>query len=267
MSAEQTPAARAAAEAASAAAREAGVIAPVTFDEVTESTNSTAMRLAAEGAPEWSVVVAGHQTGGRGRLGRTWVSEPGDALLCSVILRPEGLAAEDAGLLTLLAGVAMTEASRVALGVTVGCKWPNDIMVGERKAGGLLAESLLVEGRLEAVVIGAGVNVRRAPSGVADATALGGPEDDPSKLMTAFLFCLKQRYQPGSATFASEVLAPYRKVCDTIGRRVRAQTTEGEQVEGRAVDVDDRGNLQIEVESDGGGIRTVAFGDIAHMSE
>ena len=88
-------------EAIREAVREAGLDAAVTYREVTESTNTTAMRLAADGADEWTLVVAGHQTGGRGRLGRTWMSEPGQSLLFSLVLRP-ALAPADAGLITLL---------------------------------------------------------------------------------------------------------------------------------------------------------------------
>jgi BirA family biotin operon repressor/biotin-[acetyl-CoA-carboxylase] ligase len=246
------------------AVREAGIgDAPVRFDDVTESTNTTALRLATEGAPEWSVVVAGHQTGGRGRLGRTWVSEPGQALLCSVVLRPEGLSPDRAGLLTLLAGVAMVEAARVGFGVTAGCKWPNDIMVGEKKAGGLLAESLVEDGRLSAVVIGAGVNVAAAPADMRDATALGVEGDDPSKLLTSFLFCLKQRYAADSADFARTVAEAYRPLCVTFGRSISATTTDGRTIEGVATDIDDQGNLLVEV---GGRGETVAFGEIAHLS-
>src|SRR6266540_6240672 len=84
------------------ALRAAGIDAPVHYDEVTESTNTTALDMAARGEPEWTVVAAGHQTGGRGRLGREWLSEPRGSLLFSFVLRPP-LPPERALLLTLLA--------------------------------------------------------------------------------------------------------------------------------------------------------------------
>jgi BirA family biotin operon repressor/biotin-[acetyl-CoA-carboxylase] ligase len=259
MTAEQTQALR-----AEQAAREAGIDAPLTFHEVVESTNTTALRLAEDGCPEWSVVVAGHQTDGRGRLGRTWIAQPGDALLCSVVLRPESLGPQQAGLLTLLAGVAMTEAARVACRAAVTCKWPNDIMVGKGKAGGILAESIVVDGRLRAVVIGAGVNVRAAPPGIKGAAALGTPADDPSKLLTAFLFCMKQRYRPGDDAFGPTVLSAYREVCSTLGGNVRATTLDGRSIEGLAADVDERGNLLVDGASNEGQ-ETVAFGEVEHL--
>src|SRR5438093_12004733 len=107
---------------------EAGIDAPVHYENVTGSTNTMALALAAGGDPEWTVVAAGHQTGGRGRLGRGWVSEPGGSLLFSFVLRPS-LAPERALLLTLLAGVAMAEACRLVGGAEVACKWPNDLVV------------------------------------------------------------------------------------------------------------------------------------------
>src|SRR5437763_13480806 len=90
------------------AMRRAGLDAPVHYDEIAESTNTIALDMAARGEPEWTVVGAGHQTGGRGRLGREWVSEPGASLLFSFLLRPR-LPPDRALLLTLLAGVAMAE--------------------------------------------------------------------------------------------------------------------------------------------------------------
>lgn len=241
------------------AAREAGIEIPLRYHDVTESTNTTALRLADEGAPEWTIVVAGHQTGGKGRLGRTWLSEPGAALLCSVVLWPD-LEASRAGLLTLLAGVAMAEAARVACDAEVRCKWPNDLMVGERKAGGILAESAVAAGRLTHVVIGAGVNVAAAPADAPRAASLGG--GDPAVLLQAYLSCLKQRYHPGDEAFAEELLEAYRRASSTIGRRVRAMTTDGRTIDGVATGVDASGNLL--VESDGE-TEVVAHGEIAHL--
>ena len=85
------------------------VTAPVRADEVTPSTNATAAAMAHDGAPQWTLVSAAHQTDGRGRLGRAWEDVPGRALMFSMVLRPSGLAPNRAGLLSLLAGAAMTD--------------------------------------------------------------------------------------------------------------------------------------------------------------
>jgi len=241
------------------AAKEAGVVVPLRFEEVTESTNSTAMKLASEGAEEWTLVVAGHQTGGRGRLGRTWISEPGQALLFSLVLRPELVAAQ-AGLMTLLAGAAMAEAARVSCAVKVTCKWPNDLMVGDGKAGGILAESAIAGDRIQHVALGVGANVRSAPAGVPEAASLGG--GDSAVLLSAFLWCFKHLYHPSAPDFAAKVIDAHRAVSATLGRQVLAETLDGRSVEGLAVDLDSRGNLVVE----SGGVReTVGFGEIAHL--
>lgn len=246
-------------EAIREAVREAGLDGAVTYQEVADSTNTTAMRMAAEGADEWTLVVAGHQTGGRGRLGRTWMSEPGKSLLFSLVLRPE-IAPADAGLLTLLAGVAMAEAARVSCNASVACKWPNDLMVEGGKAGGILAESSVVGDRIEHVVVGVGVNVGSAPN-VEGASSLGG--GDPAVLLSAFLWCFRQRYLPGNQDFARMVIEAHRAVSATLGREVTARTSDGRSVVGLAVDLDDRGNLIVEADDRR---ETVGFGEIAHLS-
>jgi BirA family biotin operon repressor/biotin-[acetyl-CoA-carboxylase] ligase len=97
----------------------AGLSAPVRWDDVTASTNATALALAADGCPTWTLVGAGHQTAGRGRHGRTWVDRPGAALMCSVVLRP--WEPERVGLVSLAAGAAIAEAASEASGLDVRC--------------------------------------------------------------------------------------------------------------------------------------------------
>ena len=109
------------------------------YHEEIESTNAEARRLANDGAPEGTVVIAENQLKGRGRLGRTWTSPPGKGLLFSVILRPE-LAMTDAHLLTLTTGNAVAEAIEAQVKIPVHLKWPNDLIVDNKKAGGILLE-------------------------------------------------------------------------------------------------------------------------------
>jgi BirA family biotin operon repressor/biotin-[acetyl-CoA-carboxylase] ligase len=235
-----------------------GLRAPVRFDEVTRSTQERALTMAAGGAPEWTLVAAGHQTQGRGRLGRRWRDEPGRALMFSVVLRPE-LSPELGGLLTLLAGACLVEAARRVTGRSASCKWPNDILVDERKAGGILAESVVAGDRFEHVVLGVGVNLGSAPPGVPDAGALDAGDEE---LLRAFLETFVRRYEPAHPAFAASVVDAYRPVCATIGRRVRARTTAGTTVEGTAVDVDEAGGLVVRTE---GGPLVVRFGAIEHL--
>ncbi|MEW6032457.1 MAG: biotin--[acetyl-CoA-carboxylase] ligase [Bacillota bacterium] len=125
------------------------------FDEVT-STNDIALDLVREGAPEGAAVIAGSQTRGRGRDGRTWLSAPGRGLWLSIVLRP-GLTYPDSGLLPVVAGSGLVLALR-DLGLPALVKWPNDIWVRGRKIAGVLVESCSNGGRLEAAVVGVGLN-------------------------------------------------------------------------------------------------------------
>lgn len=235
-----------------------GVEAPVRFDEVTRSTQLTALALAEAGAPEWTLVAAGHQTEGRGRLGRDWVDEPGRALMFSLVLRPE-LPLGRGGLISLLAGWALAAACREVAGVDARCKWPNDLLVGDGKAGGILAESVLAGDRFDHVVVGVGVNLGAAPD-VPGAAALA--DADAAALLDAFLEAFSRRYEPGHPAFPGATAAAYREVCATLGTRVRATTTEGRVVEGDAVDVNDTGALIVRTEA---GTETVRFGEIEHL--
>jgi BirA family biotin operon repressor/biotin-[acetyl-CoA-carboxylase] ligase len=241
-----------------------GVDAPVGWQEVTRSTQEDARRLAADGAPEWTLVAAGHQTQGRGRLGRAWEDEPGSALLFSLVLRPE-LPPDRGGLLTLLAGWAAASACR-DLGREVACKWPNDLLLGEppreRKVGGILGESELGAEGFAFVVLGLGVNLGPAPpSGAAGAGSL---EDvDAAALLEGFLGHFAARYEPAHPAFAGAVLEGYRTVSATLGRTVLATTADGHLgVKGEAVDVDETGALVVRTEE---GLRAVGLGEVEHL--
>jgi BirA family biotin operon repressor/biotin-[acetyl-CoA-carboxylase] ligase len=236
----------------------AGLRAPVRFDEVTRSTQAAALALAADGAPEWTLVAAGHQTAGRGRLGRTWTDDPGRALMFSFVLRPE-LDPARGGVLSLLAGLAVAEACDEAAGVRAACKWPNDVLLGGRKAAGVLAESSLAAGRIEHVVVGIGVNLGSPPEGIPGATAV---DADAEEVLGAFFRAFAGRYRPSSQAFAVDVLGAYRDRCATLGAVVRARTTGGDLVEGEAVDVDEHGGLVVRTP---GGVAVVRFGEAEHL--
>jgi BirA family transcriptional regulator, biotin operon repressor / biotin---[acetyl-CoA-carboxylase] ligase len=236
----------------------AGLSAPVRFEEVTRSTQETASRLAEDGAPEWTLVAAGHQTEGRGRLGRTWTDEPGGALLFSLVLRP-ALPPELGGLLSLLAGAALAEACQEVTDEVAVCKWPNDVLVSGRKAGGILAESRIAGDRFEFVALGVGVNLGTPPAELPEAGAVQAEDAD---LLAAFLRAFAGRYRTGDPEFARAIVAAYRTRCATLGTTVRARTGRGAVVEGEAVDVDETGALMVRV---GEGIETVRFGEVEHL--
>jgi BirA family biotin operon repressor/biotin-[acetyl-CoA-carboxylase] ligase len=232
----------------------------VRYDDVTDSTNATALAMAREGAPEWTLVAARHQTAGRGRLGRSWISEPGGALLFSLVLRPR-LPPDLAPLLSLLAGVAMVDACGDCGISEVTCKWPNDLLLGGRKVGGILTEAELEGDEVRHVVVGVGLNVGKVPSRVDGAAALGG-DVEAGSLLRPFLAEFASRYGTGPSRFADSVLRESRRVSATLGKRVRATTLGGRTVEGTAVDLDERGNLVVDTDT---GPETIGFGEVQHL--
>lgn len=251
-----------------AAVRAAGIDVPPLFFESIGSTNDEAVRRAQQGAPEWTVVAAGHQTAGRGRLGRAWLERPGRGLLMSVVLRP-ALPPDRAPLLSLLAASRMALVCRQVAGVGVTCKWPNDLMVGGRKVGGILPEAKVTGSVLDHVVMGTGVNVSMQADDFPDelritATSLAveGGGVHPALLVRGYLEGLREAPLSDPGGLAAEVARAYRPLSSTLGRMVRAVTAGGGSVEGLAVDLDDRGGLVLEI---GGDRRVVPFGEVAHV--
>lgn len=143
------------------AALDLGTYAAVRYQSEIGSTNDAALALAAAGAPEGTSVLADIQTSGRGRRGRQWFSPAGSGLYVSIVVRPN-LQPDVVPIVTLAAGVAVATAIRDVIALPVELKWPNDIVIGRpwRKIGGVLSEAASVGPRLDAVVIGIGVNVR-----------------------------------------------------------------------------------------------------------
>jgi BirA family biotin operon repressor/biotin-[acetyl-CoA-carboxylase] ligase len=223
----------------------------------TDSTNREALDAARAGAADGLVVVADHQRAGRGRLGRTWSAPPGASLLVSVLLRP-GLAVEDRHQVVMAAAVAMAEAVSTTTGVDATLKWPNDLLVGDRKLAGILAEAAG-----DAVVVGIGVNVDwpEIPDelvGIATACNLeGGRPTTRDELLDAFL----ARYEIRLADLDETALA-YRDRLGTIGRTVRVERADGNLV-GTATGVDPSGRLL--VTTDDGTTEAIAAGDVVHL--
>jgi BirA family biotin operon repressor/biotin-[acetyl-CoA-carboxylase] ligase len=153
---------------------------PLEVYATVESTNELARAAARRGAPEGLAIVADEQTAGRGRLGRRWHSPPGVNLHCSVLLRPE-MPARLAPQLTLLGGVAVA-VSALAEGLVPTLKWPNDLLLDDRKAAGVLAElEVAPGGRVGFVVLGLGVNLNLVPADLPPEVAAGA---------TSFAACL-----------------------------------------------------------------------------
>ena len=168
---------------------------------------------------------------------------------------------EDAGLLTLLAGAAWAETAREVANVDATAKWPNDLLVGEAKAGGMLAESRVVEGRLEVVILGSGINLE--PPEIDGPVAGLGADADPADLLVGFLVRFRAGYEVEPPRFSDEVRARWRAVAATLGRDVEAARTDGVPIRGRAVDIDARGGLVLDTRD---GLAVVSFGEVVHLT-
>jgi BirA family biotin operon repressor/biotin-[acetyl-CoA-carboxylase] ligase len=253
--------------------------------EETGSTNADAAAAAAAGAPEGLVVVAESQTAGRGRRDRQWTSPPRAGLTVSVLLRPDctersegregkprrpGVPASAFGWLPLLAGVALVEAVARIGEVEAALKWPNDLLIDDRKCAGILAE---VSG--DAVVIGIGVNVSTRIDELPETTGVpatslllaGAANIDRSPLLRALLRSMARWYEgwreAGGDAEMCGLLAAYQRHCSTIGRRVRVLLPGGGERTGEAVTVDSGGQLVIRTEE--GAEFRVSAGDVLHV--
>jgi BirA family biotin operon repressor/biotin-[acetyl-CoA-carboxylase] ligase len=236
---------------------------PARYVETTGSTNTDLMAAADAGAPDWSVLVAGHQTAGRGRMGRSWEAPPGSSLLLSVLLRPS-IDPSRAPVLSLFAAITMAQAIEDTAGVGVACEWPNDLLTPAGcKLGGVLLESQIAGGRLLHVVIGVGVNLTQAADDFprnlrlpATSLSIEGASGRPEVLLRSFLYRLHERLELDADYFAPWVISTYRRRCATIGRTVRAMTVDGTVIEGEASDIGPNGEL----------IVTTAAGDVSVAS-
>ena len=231
-----------------------------------DSTNTALVEEARRGAPEGLVLVADHQTAGRGRLGRTWSAEPGTALLVSVLLRPP-LPIDEVPVVLMAAGLAACDGVEAAAGFRPGLKWPNDLVVGDRKLAGLLTEA--TGGAEPGVVLGLGINVSAAayPAELAgEATSCEEAASRPvnrGDLLVAFLTALESRYSAVLAGGRETTFAAYRSDSATLGRRVRVELTSGPALEGNASRLADDGQLVVTDET--GAEHFVSVGDVKHL--
>ena len=240
----------------------------VTVIGETGSTNADLLAQAAKGAPEGTVLVANAQSAGRGRMGRDWVSPPGASLMFSVVLRPASVSPAKRGWIPLLAGVAVATAVRSVTGLDARLKWPNDVMIGEAKLAGILAEQ-----SADAIVTGIGINVstQRAELPVETATSLavaGAAGLDRRELLCAILTEIERCYLAWTAPPApgdpdtSGLRPEYRRLSATLTRQVRVEFPGGTTAHGTATDIDPDGRLVVRTPS---GPLTVSAGDILHL--
>jgi BirA family biotin operon repressor/biotin-[acetyl-CoA-carboxylase] ligase len=237
------------------------------------STNALIAERAQAGGPEGLVILAEHQTAGRGRLDRSWETPARSGLTFSVLLRPTVPAASWPWL-PLLTGHAVSTALRAA-GFDATVKWPNDVLLrsdgGERKVAGILVERVETPSGAAAVV-GIGVNVgmtaEELPVPEATSLAVEGEAPDRTELLGLLLDTLWDAYvawQEGGDEGAARLAAAYAESCATVGRDVSVALPSGETLTGRAVEIDPSGRLVV---ASGDGARTVVgAGDVVHVRD
>ncbi|ORL06051.1 biotin--[acetyl-CoA-carboxylase] ligase [Prescottella equi] len=240
-------------------------------DVVTETGSTNADLLAAPRDADYprSVLIAEHQTGGRGRHARPWVSAPRALVTVSAVLDMPGMDLADIGWLPLLAGVAVVDVLRGTAGVDAELKWPNDVLIGGRKVVGILAE-VAATAPVPTVVVGIGLNVSltedELPVPTATSLLLEDAEvTDRTVLVRAILRELARRHREWEAAGwkVDALAAAYKERCGTLGRRVRAELPGDRELIGTAIDVDAEGRIVIE--ADGKSPVAVSAGDITHL--
>ncbi len=235
----------------------------ILYFDTMDSTNTYAKKLAMEGAPSGTVILAGHQTAGRGRLGRSFSSPRNMGIYLSVILRPECKPSEIMHL-TCAAGVAAVRAINFP---EVGIKWTNDLVIGKKKVGGILTE-LSVDPKTQNVawvVVGIGINCRQNswdfPEEIRHMACSLGMEDriDVVNLAVDLIEALYQM-DKDLLTQKTAIMAQFKEKCVTIGSHI--SVVRGENIQhGKALDVDSEGGLLVEYPD--GSRETVTSGEVS----
>ncbi len=238
----------------------------VALDTVS-STMDEAFRLGMEGVPEGTVVCAETQSKGRGRLGRAWVSPKGKGIYFSVILRPSSLPPSQLPQLTLMSAVALAEAVNDIAGIDARIKWPNDILVADKKLAGILTELRAEVDQVKFIVIGVGLNVNTAAHQLIEgATSLkieSGKTLSRVEVMQLILRSMEKWYGKLLSGKANEVMEAWKERSATLKNRVRITDPTG-ITEGVAIDLDSDGALLIR--KDNGVVVRKTAGDVQLLS-
>lgn len=239
--------------------------------EVRDHTDSTNADLVAVGtdATEWphlSVILTDDQRSGRGRLDRSWQAPAGSSVALSVLLDAEHVAPERRGWMPLVAGLAMTQSIAAQLGSAVSAKWPNDVLVGDKKICGILAEVIPGTHR---IVVGSGVNTtmteEQAPVDTATSFAMANTSVHLDLLLSHYLGTLAREFETllsGGDVEMDDLRARYSAVCSTIGKTVNVQLPGSTSLSGEAISVAEDGQLLVLAD---GNETKVSAGDVVHV--
>ena len=231
----------------------------------TSSTQDVAKSLAEHGAPEGTIVIAEEMSAGRGRLGRKWHATSG-GLWMTIVLRPN-VPPVKMQLISLLAGVAVAKALANLYGLKPKLKWPNDVLINDRKVCGILAEASIEADAINYILLGVGINVnneipedlKNVAISVKEALGKTVPR---ALILRAFLVELDKLYAEFNRGNTRRIIEDWKKYASTIGKKVRAIYRD-RAIEGLAVDVKNDGSLVLKLED--GSIAVINAGDIIHL--
>ena len=236
------------------------------FDTI-GSTNDEARRMAKSGAPHGTVLIAGHQTGGHGRRGRSFHSPAGSGIYMSVLLRPNCIPTELMHL-TCAAAVAMCDAIEQAVGFRPGIKWTNDLVCGKRKIGGILTElGFTNQGLVDYAIIGIGINCTQTEldfpediRSIAASLAMVSQTCVETDVVAAAMIQALQKMDSQLLSAKVQILAQYKKDCITLGQEIVLLRGD-EKRYGIARDIDPDGGLVVEFQS--GTLEVVSSGEVS----
>lgn len=246
------------------------------FDEL-DSTNAFAIERAKSQAPSGTVILADRQTAGRGRLDRSWFS-PGKANIYGSLLFVHETTIQYLGWIPLMAGVAIAQALEQQTGIRIDLKWPNDLLIGGRKLGGVLCDSFRNPGHQTCVVIGFGINANLSQSEFplelqTSATSLRiqcrGPVDR-ERLIIKVIASLWKNWENLRSNGPQSCLIEYNHWCVTIGQTIQIQFPDGSQLQGLAHSIGEHGQLRVipspsNSNEQSARIRDIHSGEILHI--
>ena len=231
-----------------------------------DSTNQYAKRIAEEGAPDGTLIIADEQTAGKGRSGRTWVTPPAEAIAFTLLLRPK-LSPDRISMVTLVMGLAVTNAVNSLYDVSAGIKWPNDVVIKGRKLCGILTEMSAEVRQVNYIVIGVGINANLTsfPEEIREiATSLRlelGYDINRAELIARVMTEFERLYAEFEAQGdLGAVMQEYNELCLNAGSKVRVLDPNGEYT-GTSCGINSMGELLVETED--GQIQEVYAGEVS----
>lgn len=239
------------------------------YFEKLDSTNSKAKELAIKGAVEGTCIIASSQHDGKGRYGRTW-SSPKSGIWLSVILSPD-IEPERAPLLTILAGIAVARTIRELCDLEATIKWPNDVLIDQKKVCGILTEAICIGDEVRHMILGIGINanfdISELPEDVQNsATTLKnelGHVVSNDEFISNLLQNLDKCYKKLKQRKFRELLEEWRRLSTTLGREVKIRDGE-EEIQGLALEIDEFGALIVRDRN--GKSQRIINGDCIHIS-